>query len=170
MQSTHLKISYFTRILALGAILALPGAHADTLTGRVVGVTDGDTLTLLDAANTQHKIRLAGIDAPEKGQPFGQVCKQSLSDLAYNHTAQIDWSKLDRYGRVIGKVLVNGQDVNLEQIRRGCAWYYKKYQNEQSAEDRVSYARTEDGARAGKVGLWVEGGVMAPWEWRHRPK
>lgn len=163
-------MSNFTRILALGAMLALPAAYADTLTGRVVGITDGDTLTLLDTTNTQHKIRLAGIDAPEKGQPFGQVCKQSLSDLAYNHTAQIDWNKLDRYGRVIGKVLVNAQDMNLEQIRRGCAWHYKKYQNEQSLDDRLSYGRAEEAARAGKVGLWVETGAVAPWEWRRAAK
>lgn len=152
------------------AVLSVSAAYGDTLTGRVVGITDGDTLTLLDATNTQHKIRLAGIDAPEKAQSFGQVCKQSLSDLAYDRTVQIGWNKLDRYGRVIGKVLVNGQDVNLEQIRRGCAWHYKQYQNEQSLEDRLSYARAEDSARAEKVGLWVEAGAVAPWEWRHRPK
>jgi len=159
------------RILAIvAALLASPAAYADTLTGKVVGITDGDTLALLDATNTQHKIRLAGIDSPEKNQPFGQVCKQNLSDLAYNRTVQIDWNKKDRYGRVIGKVLVDSQDVNLEQIRRGCAWHYKKYQNEQSPEDRVSYARAEDGARASRVGLWGESGAVAPWEWRHRPK
>lgn len=158
-------------ILAIvAAVLALPAVYADTLAGRVVGITDGDTLTLLDVTHTQHKIRLAGIDAPEKNQPFGQACKQSLSDLAYNRTAQIDWSKLDRYGRVIGKVLVDSQDVNLEQIRRGCAWHYKKYQNEQNLDDRLSYAKAEDIAKAGKVGLWVEGGVIPPWEWRRRPK
>jgi len=144
--------------------------YASTLTGRIVGIADGDTLTLLDTTNTQHKVRLAGIDSPEKNQPFGQVCKQSLADLAYDRTVQIDWNKLDRYGRVIGKVLVDGQDVNLEQIRRGCAWHYKQYQNEQSLEDRLSYAKAEDKARAVKAGLWIEGGALPPWKWRHRPK
>lgn len=160
-----------TRALYVFVGFLLAGhVYADTLTGRVVGIADGDTLTLLDATNTQHKIRLAGIDSPEKAQPFGQVCKQSLSDLAYDRTVQIDWNKLDRYGRVIGKVLVNGQDVNLEQIHRGCAWHYKQYQNEQTLEDRLSYAKAEDKAKAKKVGLWVEAGAVAPWEWRHRPK
>lgn len=158
------------KCVIVAAFLFTSHVYADTLTGRVVGIADGDTLTLLDAANTQHKIRLAGIDSPEKAQPFGQVCKQSLSELAYDRTVQIDWSKLDRYGRVIGKVLVNGQDVNLEQIRRGCAWHYKQYQNEQTLEDRLSYANAEDKARAGKVGLWVEGGAVAPWEWRRQFK
>jgi len=160
-----------TRALyAFVGFLLVSQASADTLLGRVVGIADGDTLTVLDASNTQHKIRLAGIDSPEKAQPFGQVCKQSLSDLAYDRTVQIDWNKVDRYGRVIGKVLVNGQDVNLEQIRRGCAWHYKQYQNEQTLEDRLGYAKAEDKAKAEKVGLWVEAGAVAPWEWRHRPK
>lgn len=160
-----------TRALyAFIGFLLVSQAYADTLLGRVVGIADGDTLTLLDATNTQHKIRLAGIDSPEKSQPFGRVCKQSLSDLAYDRTVQIDWNKLDRYGRVIGKVLVNEQDVNLEQIRRGCAWHYKQYQKEQNPEDRLNYARAEDNARAGKVGLWADDGVLAPWEWRHRAK
>lgn len=157
-------------VIAVAALLFTSQVYADTLTGRIVGIADGDTLTLLDATNTQHKIRLAGIDSPEKAQPFGKVCKQSLADLAFDRTAQIDWNKLDRYGRVIGKVLVNGQDVNLEQIRRGCAWHYKQYQNEQSLEDRLSYAKAEDKARAEKVGLWTENGAVAPWEWRRRPK
>lgn len=160
-----------TRALyAFVGFLLVSQASADTLPGRVVGIADGDTLTVLDASNTQHKIRLAGIDSPEKTQPFGQVCKQSLSDLAYDRTVEIDWNKLDRYGRIIGKVLVNGQDVNLEQIRRGCAWHYKQYQNEQTLEDRLSYAKAEGKARVGNVGLWVEGGAVAPWEWRRHPK
>lgn len=157
-------------LLSLAAMTALSATHADSLTGRVVAVTDGDTITILDTSNTQHKIRLSGIDAPEKTQPFGQVCKQSLSDLAYDRTVQVDWDKLDRYGRVIGKVLVNGQDVNLEQIRRGCAWHYKKYQNEQSPEDRMRYARQETDARGRRAGIWAEKDAVPPWEWRHRPK
>lgn len=114
------------------------------------------TLTLLDATNTQHKIRLAGIDSPEKGQPFGQVCKKSLSDLAYDRVAAVESTKLDWYGRVIGKVLVDGQDVNLEQVRRGCGWHYKKYQNEQRLDDRLSYNAAEESARSGRVGLWTD--------------
>lgn len=146
-------------------LLATP-THAETLMGRVVGISDGDTLTLLDMANTQHKIRLAGMDSPEKGQPFGQACKQSLSDLAYDRVVAVESNKLDRYGRVIGKVLVNGLDVNLEQVRRGCGWHYKKYQNEQSLDDRLSYSRAEDAARASRVGLWTDNDPVPPWDWR----
>ena len=166
-----MRKSNFNLALALGlvpivmALLAVT-ASADTLTGRVVGIADGDTLTLLDATNTQYKIRLSGIDSPEKGQPFGQVCKNSLSDLAYERVAVVESTKLDRYGRVIGKVLVNGQDVNLEQVRRGCGWHYKKYQNEQILDDRLSYNAAEGSARFSRVGLWTDHEPMPPWEWR----
>jgi endonuclease YncB( thermonuclease family) len=140
--------------------------HAETLTGRVVGIADGDTLTLLDDSKTQHKIRLAGIDSPEKSQPFGQHCKKSLSDLAYDRVATVETAKLDRYGRAIGKVWVDNRDVNLEQIHRGCGWHYKKYQNEQSLDDRLSYNNAEESARANRVGLWVEKEPTPPWDWR----
>lgn len=153
-------------MIAIAFAVLSSATYADTLVGRVVGIADGDTLTVLDASNTQHKIRLAGIDSPEKNQPFGQVCKQSLSDLAYDHTAQIDWNKLDRYGRIIGKVLVDDRDVDLEQVKRGCGWHYKKYQNEQNLDDRLSYGRAEETARARRVGLWADPEPMPPWEWR----
>lgn len=157
----------FNRVLVTIALTVLaPAAFGDTLSGRVVGIADGDTLTLLDTANIQHKIRLAGIDSPEKGQPFGQVCKQSLANLAYDREVEVEWRKLDRYGRVIGKVLVNGEDANLEQVRRGCGWHYKKYQNEQILDDRLSYRVAEESARADRVGLWADHYPVEPWEWR----
>lgn len=157
----------FNRVLVFIALAVLTTtSNADTLTGRVVGIADGDTLTLLDATNTQHKIRLSGIDSPEKRQPFGEHCKKSLSDLAYDRAVAIESTKLDRYGRVIGKVLVNGQDVNLEQVRHGCGWHYKKYQNEQILDDRLSYNAAEELARMGRVGLWADHDPVAPWEWR----
>lgn len=156
-----------TRLL-LSAVLVLlaTAAGADSVTGRVVGIADGDTLTLLDGANTQHKIRLTGIDSPEKKQPFGQHCKQSLSDLAYGRTVAVEANKRDRYGRVLGKVLVDGQDANLEQVRRGCGWHYKKYMNEQPLDDRLAYNAAEDSARAARVGLWADRDPVAPWDWR----
>jgi len=101
-----------------------------------------------------------------KKQPFGQHCKQSLSDLAYGRTVAVESSKLDRWGRVIGKVLVGGEDANLEQVRRGCGWHYKQYQNEQILDDRLAYNRAEESARAGRVGLWADRDPLAPWEWR----
>lgn len=155
------------RYLVSAFLILLPaGASAQALTGKVVGIADGDTLTLLDSTNTQHRIRLAGIDSPEKGQPFGDHCKKSLSDLVFGRTVEVESSKLDRYGRVIGKVLLDGLDANLEQINRGCGWHYKKYQNEQPLEDRLSYTRAEANAREVGVGLWRDKDPVAPWEWR----
>ncbi|MEW5965850.1 MAG: thermonuclease family protein [Pseudomonadota bacterium] len=89
-----------------------------------------------------------------------------MPDLAYGRVVAVELNKLDRYGRVIGKVLVNVQDVKLEQVRRGCGWHYKKYQNEQILDDRLSYNAAEESARARRVGLWTDLGPTPPWEWR----
>ncbi len=139
---------------------------ADTLDGRVVGVTDGDTITVLDSQQREHKIRLMGIDAPEKAQPFGQNAKQSLSDLVFERTVAVDWQKLDRYGRIVGKVRVGGLDANLEQVRRGLAWHYKKYEGEQDPLDRATYSQAEIVARNGQRGLWADPMPVPPWDWR----
>ncbi len=141
-------------------------ANAETITGRVVGVADGDTITVLDANKVQHKIRLSGIDAPEKKQPFGNRSKESLSELAFDRTVNVETSKRDRYGRQIGKVLINGRDVNLVQVERGMAWFYRKYQRDQSPNDRRLYEAAEDAARAGKRGLWRDADPVPPWEFR----
>lgn len=153
--------------LLLAALLFPLQTSADTLQGRVVGVTDGDTITLLDATKTQHKIRVAGIDAPEKKQPFGQRSKESLSDLAFDKDLTIEWSKKDRYGRIVGKLISKqGRDLNLEQVKLGMAWHYKKYEKEQSPEDRRLYAAAEDVARGKRVGLWSDPNPVPPWDYR----
>jgi len=114
-------------------LLAIPFAasSAGTLTGRTVHVTDGDTIVILSEGNVQHKIRLQGIDAPERGQAYGTKSKDHLSERVAGRFVVVEYDKKDRYGRVIGKVLVGGEDVCLEQIIAGLAWHYKKYQNEQ---------------------------------------
>lgn len=142
-------------------------ARAETITGMVVGITDGDTITVLDADKVQHKIRLAGIDAPEKKQPFGNRSKESLSALVFDKTVNVETEKRDRYGRQVGKVLANGQDVNLAQVERGMAWFYRQYQREQSPNDQRLYEAAEDAAKAGKRGLWHDSDPVAPWEFRH---
>lgn len=155
------------RMLVCGIWMALAlTATADTITGRVVGVADGDTVTVLDAQHVQHKIRLAGIDAPEKSQPFGNRSKQSLSDLAFDKAVVVETDKRDRYGREVGKVLVNGRDVNLIQVERGMAWHYKAYASEQSVNDQRLYEAAETGARTAKRGLWRDLEPTAPWEFR----
>ncbi|HQS58342.1 MAG: nuclease [Gallionellales bacterium 35-53-114] len=163
--------SYFTRFYLLIAILLLANvAIASTLEGRVVGVADGDTVTILDSSNTQFKIRLMGIDAPEKKQAFGNKSKQSLSDLVFNKQVMIEYSKKDKYGRTVGKILVEGVDANLEQVKAGMAWHYKQYQSEQAVADRRLYALAEEQARARKIGLWVDAEHMPPWDWRKQEK
>jgi endonuclease YncB( thermonuclease family) len=143
---------------------------ADTLIGTVVAVADGDTITVLDDQQAQHKVRLMGIDCPEKAQPFGQNAKQSLSDLLFGRSVNVEWQKLDRYERIVGKVMVNGQDANLEQIRRGLAWHFKKYDREQEPHDRATYSQAEIKARMGNRGLWSDPEPMAPWDWRKGKK
>ncbi len=157
----------FTRLL-LGTTLLVAVASAQTLTGRIIGITDGDTITLLDEHRRQHRVRLAGIDAPEKGQPFGQRSKQNLSRLVYQQDVVIEWGKVDRYGRIVGKVLTPGsEDANLGQIRAGMAWWFRKYAHEQSPEDQRAYADAEQEARAARRGLWADGDrVVPPWDWR----
>lgn len=143
-------------------------AWAETITGRVVAVSDGDTITVLDGENREIKVRLAGIDAPEKDQEGGQEAKQSLSALVVGRVVDVNTSKRDKYGRAVGKVLLDGQDVNLEQIKHGHAWHYKKYAAEQSHEDRSRYAKAESNARQAAVGVWSRSTATPPWEWRHR--
>lgn len=165
------KLSYFIRILLLAASLLLSNASAaDTLHGRVVGVADGDTVTVLDASNTQTKVRLMGIDAPEKKQAFGSRSGEHLSDLVFDRQVTVEYSKQDKYGRTVGKILVDGVDANLEQVKVGLAWHYKQYQREQSVEDRAAYAQAEEHAKAAKRGLWVDRDPTPPWDWRHQQK
>ncbi len=152
-----------TFLLALA--LAIP-VGATELDGTIVGVADGDTVTLLDASKTQHRIRLDGIDAPERTQPHGQRSRQSLTQLAHSRSAHADCPKVDRYGRMVCRVTVDGVDVGLEQIRRGLAWHYVKYAREQRASDRASYARAEIDARSAHAGLWSFSDPMPPWEYR----
>lgn len=152
---------------ALIFAVALTGMICATpVVGRVVGVADGDTLTVLDALKHQHKIRLSGIDAPEGGQAFGQRSKQSLSDCAFGKQVVVDGDMLDRYGRTVGKVTVGSVDCNLRQLEFGMAWHFKKYANERPAAESKTYATAEDAARAAKRGLWVDTNAMPPWEWR----
>ncbi len=132
----------------------------------MVAVADGDTITLLDSNRQQHRIRLAGIDAPEKAQPFGQRSKQHLSELAFGKEAKADCYKVDRYDRDVCTVYVGGKDVGLAQLDAGLAWWYRKYAHEQLPRDRTDYEAAEDRAAADRTGLWQDKNPVPPWEWR----
>lgn len=140
--------------------------HSATFQGHIIGISDGDTVILLTLDHVQHKIRLAGIDAPEKAQPFGERSKQSLSDLVFNKSVTVETDKHERYGREVGKVLINGLDVNLVQVHRGFAWHYKVYEREQSPNDRKLYESAEQDARGSLRGLWRDATPVPPWEFR----
>jgi len=138
--------------------------------GRVVRIADGDTITVLDGANAQHRIRLQGIDAPESHQAFGTQSKNSLSDMIFDREVTVEYDKIDQYGRIVGKILLDGKDVNLEQIKAGMAWHYKEYQREQSPTDRDLYAHAEDEARNARRGLWADADPIEPGAFRKEQK
>ena len=134
----------------------------------MVAVSDGNTVTVLDAGRRLYKIRPAGIVAPEKAQAFGQASKTSLSDQIFGREVAASWDKRDRYGRIIGKISVDHRDVCLEQVRRGMAWHYKQYARDQAPDDHRTYSEAEVAARAAGVGLWHDASPVVPWEWRHK--
>jgi len=153
-------------MLTIAFVLVHCGASADELRGRVVSVSDGDTITLLDAAKQQHRVRLYGIDAPERGQPFADRSRQHLSKWLHGQEVIVDWHKRDQYGRLVGVVLAFGHDIGLEQVRAGMAWWYRDYAKEQQPESRQSYELAEQEARRMKRGLWSGPEPVPPWEWR----
>lgn len=148
------------------ALFMVSTASADTIMGRVVSVHDGDTITVLDEPHTQYKIRLAGIDAPELGQAYGRASRENLARHVAGRFVRVEWSKRDKYARTVGKVLLDGKDECLEQVRAGFAWHYTKYEKEQTPEDRRIYRDAERLAREAKRGLWREKEPLSPWSWR----
>jgi len=149
---------------------SLASSGSQTLTGRVIAIFDGDTITLLDSANTQHRIRLAGIDAPESHQAFGEQSRQSLSEMIFGKDVSVSYQKVDQYGRLVGKIILDGKDINLEQVKAGMAWHYKFYEDEQTPEDRDAYAQAESEARAARRGLWQDPNPTEPYQFRKEEK
>ena len=164
-------------LLPVVLLLIASATQASTLMGRVVGIADGDSITVLDKNLEQHKIRLQGIDAPERAQPFGNRSRENLSRLVFDKEVRVEWDKRDRYGRIVGKVWAQPDscptcamtlDVGHAQITVGLAWWYRKYAGEQLPEDRGAYEFSEQEARAKGVGLWSHLDSVPPWEWRRR--
>jgi endonuclease YncB( thermonuclease family) len=153
--------------LVLALFLASPAnVWSAELKGEVVSIADGDTLTVLDTNKRQYKVRLAGIDAPEKKQPFGDRSRRNLASLLFRSQIAVEWTKRDRYGRLVGVVRVGGTDAGLQQIRAGMAWHYKTYQREQSRLERAAYADAEVQARQTRAGLWGDSNPQPPWDFR----
>ena len=158
----------FTLGLLVSLLFALVDAKAEVLVGTVVGITDGDTITVLAKDNSEHKVRLMGIDAPEKTQDFGDESKKALSNYIYQKTVTVDYKKLDKYQRKVGKVILDKQDICLAMIELGMAWHYKDYEKEQSKTDRDLYSQAELKAREAKIGLWQDNKAIEPSAFRHK--
>lgn len=157
-------------LVAALAVLATPIAHAagHVLRGRVVSVIDGDTINVVDASNHLDRIRLAAIDAPERGQPYSQVSRHALAARVMHRDVTVLWSTRDRYHRIVGKVIIDGTDVNLAQVADGMAWHYRYYQREQSRDDARAYATAEAWARKRGLGLWAGANPVPPWQFRRQ--
>ena len=136
-------------------------APAYDLSGRVVKVTDGDTITILDADQIQHKVRLYGIDTPEYKQPYSRAAKKVLSDLVAGEGVGVNVKDTDRYGRTVGVVYKGNVNVSLEMVKSGYAWWYKKY-----APFSDELREAEQRAKAEGLGLWADPNAIPPWEWR----
>lgn len=138
-------------------------AFASTLSGKVVSVADGDTITVLTSEKVQIKVRLKEIDAPEKDQPYGQKSKEALSNLIFGKNVSVEWSKTDKYGRILGRVFFEKVDINLQLVKGGYAWAYTQY----LTDELIKKAETE--ARSSKIGLWAlqADQIIPPWQWRH---
>ena len=168
-------------LVAAACILAtVAQAAPQVLDVRVVSVADGDSLTVRDSNGVTYEVRLAGIDAPEHGQPYSRQSKASLVRMALGQDARIEWSERDGYGRLVAKAWVAPADVSclanscprtldtgLAQVTTGLAWHYKKYERDQSEQDRHRYADAETEARARRLGLWQDPAAAPPWDWRH---
>jgi endonuclease YncB( thermonuclease family) len=171
MAANRIAFIFSALLLCAGPLVA------DVVTGKVVGVSDGDTITVLDGNRVQHKIRVSGIDAPEKGQALGQRAKENLSLLVFGREVDVLWHKHDRYRRIVGKVMVaepdcrmdicpKNFDAGLSQISAGLAWWYRKYAKEQSTGDASRYGSAEADAITRRAGLWFDAHPTPPWDWR----
>ncbi|UFN51663.1 thermonuclease family protein (plasmid) [Roseomonas sp. OT10] len=146
-------------------LLATP-ALAEEFRGRVVGLSDGDTITVLTPAREQVRVRLAEIDAPERRQPYGTRAREVLAELVWQQRVRVEVVDVDRYGRTVGRVHAGPVDVSAEMVRSGAAWVYRQYNHDPALPELEEEARHE------RRGLWglPEADRVPPWEWRVRER
>lgn len=160
----------FKALLLVSFVFILSGAAEASARneyhGSVVGIHDGDTITLLTEQKSTLKIRLAEIDAPETGQPYGKKSKERLSALIFNKPVKVISTEKDRYGRTIGYVYLDDQDINKEMLQQGAAWVYTKYSK------TPAYKQAEKEAKEKAIGIWApnETQPIPPWDWRRIKK
>lgn len=172
-----MRFSIIVKLILLFTLT--PSTAVADVTGRVVSVTDGDTIKVLDANKAQHKVRLTGIDAPERKQPYGEVSKEYLAKLVAGKEVFVESDKNDRYGRVLGKVWVQPSDcptcdktldANHAQVVAGMAWWYRYYSKQQSTENRGRYESAEVEAKTSARGLWADPNPINPYDWRKKQR
>lgn len=149
-----------SKLLLLSFVFIFGCTHAQ-LVGKVVSIADGDTFTML-IDKEQVKIRLQGVDCPEKGQDFGNVAKEFLSGYVFSKVVTVKKIGTDRYGRTIGMVTIDGANVNEKLLEAGLAWHYKKY------DHNPAWAALETEAKKDKKGLWSIPNPVPPWDYRKR--
>lgn len=160
------KMTLVPRPFALVLVAVSPVLSADPkkpaadIAGKVVGVHDGDTLTLLTTDKTEVKVRLDGIDAPETKQAFGSKAKEALSNLVFDKTVVVHPKGKDKYKRTICRVEVAGKDASLQMVKDGFAWFVEKYSKD------AALAKAQDEAKGAKRGLWSDPAPLPPWEFR----
>ena len=166
------SIIFFTNAFVIIFTLNINSLRAD-FTAKVQRVVDGDTVHVIDKAGKKFKVRLTGIDAPEKNQPYGLAATYKLTEILINKLVLLKSKPnngkpytIDRYKRVLAKIILDGRDINLSQVLRGYAWHFKRYQKQQSPSDRELYSEAEIDAKKNELGLWGEKNPIAPWKWR----
>src|SRR5262245_3695607 len=160
-------VGLYAAVVVLWCMLVPLGASAEQFTGKVVGISDGDTISVLREGKAV-KVRLHGVDTPEKAQPFGTQARKFTSDMVFQQMVTVIVQNTDRYGRLVGDVLLpDGRSLNQELVKAGMAWWYRPY-----APNDIMLAQLEAEARTAKRGLWADAHAVPPWQWRkgqHEP-
>ena len=166
------SVIFFAHAFVIIFVLNISSVRAD-FTAKVLRVVDGDTVYVVNKAGKKFKVRLTGIDAPEQNQPYGLASTYHLRELLLNKIVLLKSKpkkgkpySVDRYKRVLAKIVLNGRDINLSQVLSGYAWHFKRYQNQQSRSDREAYSKAEFYAEENELGLCGEKNPIAPWKWR----
>jgi len=156
--------------LGLSAFAQGTNPSKSIISGKVIGISDGDTITILVQGHEQYTVRLAAIDCPEKTQSFGNRAKRVLSEKVFGHNVRIENRGKDQYGRSLGIVMMGDIDINEYMISQGLAWHYKKYADKQPPEEADRYSRAEEIAKQNKKGFWIQDNPTPPWQYRNENK
>jgi endonuclease YncB( thermonuclease family) len=155
-------------LLSLLLATAVLGQGPVMVRGKVVGISDGDTIKVLVVGRQLIKVRIAFVDSPEMHQAFGYRAKQAMSELVFGKDVELRPHTIDRYRRVVAQVFVDGKDAGLEMLRLGLAWVYERYITEASDDLQARYREAQEEARAQRSGLWEDPAPLPPWQYRRQ--